>query len=413
MKVLIRFLKGIKFRGLKYYKADVLFVTHDNYQVSVEGQKYDRVLEYYKLDIIKQGKAFFELNLATGNIKFVGINEENTVSIQSSLFFIKVYCYLITRLISKHANLEIQINYINSQLSKVFPGFELTLLEIRQYLIYLDLLKNYFAKLFGKLGISSIYQANYYSSLELAINAAANQLEVKTYCVQHGGQSRNNPAFGQWTNVPLNGYALLPDIFLCWDEESANTITEWSSETEHHKAQVNGYQWPELWREGRIKYNGFPVLRKLSSGKLNILYTMQPSIGMPPEMIIEMIKKSSNLINWWLRLHPRQVGTKVDIDLKKMYSNKNNIFLLEASSEPLPALMINMDLHLTSFSSCVYEAMLFNVPTLFINRMGHDYFIETIQSGQAKLCLTYKELEVNIYEKLYDKFNKSNDISHI
>lgn len=403
-KGLISIFKNLRSGKLKYQKSEVLFVTHDLYQLSVEGQNYDRVLEEYKIDLIRAEKTFFELNLATGNIKFCSNKENISKSIQVRLFLLKVHCYFMTRLISRHSHFETHINYINRHLSKAFPGFETKLLEIRQYLIYLELLKSYFTRLLGKLGVSTIYQSTYYDPIGLAINSAASQLDITTYCVQHGGQSRNNPAFGQWTNLPFNGYAMLPDIFLCWDKESADTIMEWAIETKYHNAQVKGYKWPELWRDGSIEYSGLLALQKLSLGKLNILYTMQPSIGMPPEVVIEMMKQSTIGINWWLRLHPRQVGTKVDADLHQMYLDSTNIFVMEASFEPLPALMINMDLHLTSFSSCVYEAMLFDVPTIFINRMGQEYFNKTIQSGKAKLCLTFKELETNIYERLHAKF---------
>ena len=258
--------------------------------------------------------------------------------------------------------------------------------------------------------MSAVYQATYYDPVGLAINAAANQLEITTYCVQHGGQSRNNPAFGQWTNLPLKGYEMLPDIFLCWDKESANTITEWAPVTKYHQTQVKGYKWPELWRDGKIKYSKILQLRQLAAGRLNILYTMQPSIGHPPIMIDEMIKQFPKGVNWWFRLHPRQLGSQVEFDLQQMYYDSKNIFVLEATFEPLPALMVNMDLHLTSFSSCVYEAMMFNIPTIFINRMGQEYFNEAIQSGKAELCLTSKALKGNISERLNTKFTESNDI---
>jgi hypothetical protein len=398
-------LKGIGSLRLKPRKSEVLFVTHDNYQISVEGRIYDRVLEGYKLDCIRTGKTYSELNLATGDITFSNA-QETTRRIQGRLFLLKVYCYFLTRLKRKHTHLEDPINYINRHLSEVFPGFEVTSLEINQYLIYLELLTSYFTGLLGKLGVSTVYQATYYDSVGLAINAAANQLEVTTYCVQHGGQSRNNPAFGQWTNLPLRGYEMLPDIFLCWDEESANTIKEWAPVTEYHQTKIKGYKWPELWRDGKIKYSRMPQLRQLAAGRLNILYTMQPSIGMPPAMIDGMIKQFPEGINWWFRLHPRQLGSQLELDLQQMYHDSKNIFVSEATSEPLPALMINMDLHLTSFSSCVYEAMLFNVPTIFIDRMGQEYFNKTIQSGKAKLCLTSKVLENSIYERLHSKFTE-------
>lgn len=400
-KELLEALKSVESLWLKSKKSKILFVTHNNYKITIEGQIYDRVLEGYKLDCIRSGETYLELNLATG---IITCNNKNTGRIQGCLFILKVYCFFLTRLKRKNKHIESSIGCINRYLSKAFPGFKITSIEISQYLIYLKLLTKYFTKLFDKLGVSTIYQATYYDPVGLSINAAASQLNITTYCAQHGGQSRNNPAFGQWTHLPLEGYEMLPDIFLCWDKESAKAIDEWVFTTKHHKTQIRGYRWPELWKEERIKYSGMSNLCRLAAGSFNILYTMQPSVSIHSEMIEKMIKKFPERVNWWFRLHPRQSGSQEELDLQQMYRNSNNIFILEASLEPLPALMVNMDLHLTNFSSCVYEAMLFNVYTIFIHQMGQEYFDEIIQSGKARLCLSHKELENDIHKMLYDKF---------
>ena len=54
---------------------------------------------------------------------------------------------------------------------------------------------------------------------------------------------------------------------------------------------------------------------------------------------------------------------------------------------------------------------MFDVPTIFIDRTGQEYFNETIQSGKAELCLTFEELENNIYERLHNAFQESNNSS--
>ena len=94
---LIGILKGIGSLRLKPRKSEVLFVTHNNYKISVEGQIYDRVLEGYKLDCIRTGKTYSELNLATGDITFCNV-QENMRRIRGRLFLLKVYCYFLTRL---------------------------------------------------------------------------------------------------------------------------------------------------------------------------------------------------------------------------------------------------------------------------------------------------------------------------
>jgi hypothetical protein len=55
--------------------------------------------------------------------------------------------------------------------------------------------------------------------------------------------------------------------------------------------------------------------------------------------------------------------------------------------------MSHMDLHITSFSSCVYEALLFNVFTIFVDESGKEYFKDLIEENKAKCILDDNELK--------------------
>ena len=51
--------------------------------------------------------------------------------------------------------------------------------------------------------MSEVIHATYYDADGLAINAASDLLGIKSSCMQHGGQSRNNPALGGGWRFPL------------------------------------------------------------------------------------------------------------------------------------------------------------------------------------------------------------------
>lgn len=387
----------------KLQKSDVLFVSHPNYQCTVEGQTYDRVLEGYKLECKKSGETYSELNLATGTIKFQD-NEELIKYFGIRIFLIKAYAYIYSRVFNKGiVGVDGAVAIINKEFNKNFPGHNITGLQINQYVTYISALAHFYGSVLKKLGVSRVCQATYYDPVGLSINAAASLLRIKTYCAQHGGQSKNNPAFGQWTNIPANGYAMLPDVFLCWDEESSNTIIDWAGDHKNHETEITGYHWPNLWRSGKIKSGKIDRNDGFDGTQLNILYSMQPSIGLPPRIIHQTLGLFSKDVNWWFRLHPRQLGSEVEADLRSLYSGTNNIFISEATGRPLPALMTFMDLHITCFSSCVYEAIAFDVPTIFIHEAGQEYFNCHIESGKAVLCLESTQLEREIGARIKDR----------
>jgi hypothetical protein len=393
-------LKLFTFTQIKKKKIAILFVSHSNYQYFIEGKFYDRVLEGYKINCRKNKEDFLELNLSTGDI--ISFDDNLVIKrTQAHVLLLKIYAYILSKVTkNRKSYLDIPINYVIKSLNETFSDYNASAFKLKQYIIYINLLIRYYKYSLKKLGVKEIYQATYYDPVGLSINAAASQLGIKTYCAQHGGQSRNNPAFGQWNNIPLKGYEMLPDVFLCWDEWSAHTVNEWSSSSKKHTARITGYQWPELWKSGKIKYSGTETLCQLSKGRLNILYSMQPSIGGPPLVIKNVVKHFPEGVNWWFRLHPRQIGSQVEQDLRKMYCNLDNVFISEATNEPLPAVMNVIDIHLTCFSSCVYESMIFGVPTIFIDQAGEEYFDEIIQSGKAKLSLTFEELVSDINDKI-------------
>lgn len=395
--------KSIFSLGNKLNKSNVLFVSHPNYQYVVNGQNYDRVLEGYKLECQEKGETYSELNLLTGEIKFEG-EDDSAKNFWLHAFLIKVYVYIYIRIVQLGpSGIETSIGTINRYFKTKFPGHQVTGRQIGQYLAYLRVLTYFYGSILRKLGVSRVYQATYYDPVGLSINAAASRLGISTFCAQHGGQSQNNPAFGKWTNLPTEGYGMLPDVFLCWDEESANTIRDWADDNGNHTTQITGYHWPNLWRNGNVLYEKMDDTIALARGRFNIIFSMQPSIGMLPEIINDMLEHFSDDVNWWFRMHPRQSGSDVEATMQHLYGNTANIFISEASKRPLPALMAVMDLHITCFSSCVYEAIAFDVPTIFIHKAGQEYFNAHIQSSNAKACLAGNDLKNEIIQSIKAK----------
>ena len=65
--------------------------------------------------------------------------------------------------------------------------------------------------------------------------------------------------------------------------------------------------------------------------------------------------------------------------------------------------MTLIDLHVTCFSSCIFEAMAFDIPTLLISKAGQEYFDDHIQLGKAKMCLDTAHLKREILKNIRDK----------
>ena len=230
----------------------------------------------------------------------------------------------------------------------------------------------------------------YYDNFGLATGLAAHNLGLVNHCVQHGGQSENNPAFGSWSVMSDIGFEFLPDYFLCWNEASSKSIDFWSQKTSKHSSKVIGYSWMELWKDDlNRKYNSMSLS---SNHNPNILITLQPSVNLKETFLYDFIRSSDLEVNWILRLHPRQESDTFMIQMKEYFLESENV-CIKSSKDPLPFLMTHSKLHVTFFSSSVYEAKFCDLKSVIIDKRGLDYFPDLLENGDAEIALEAHELK--------------------
>ena len=186
----------------KVEHCDVLLVSHKNYQVYVDGQPYDRVLEGYHRDFVEKGVRHCLLELGALRTSYFLPKLSPRIE-YVNMFILKVLGCLGSYVFISFRHLNTYTAEVNAKLRDKFDGHSINEKSLITYLSYLRVMKMYFKIYLKRRGIKEVYQATYYDPVGLAINAAANELGIRTYCVQHGGQSRNNPAFGRWSKVPL------------------------------------------------------------------------------------------------------------------------------------------------------------------------------------------------------------------
>lgn len=92
--------------------------------------------------------------------------------------------------------------------------------------------------------------------------------------------------------------------------------------------------------------------------------------GLFPLSILEVIDALGDRAFWHFRLHPVQLNSRRRLYykqrnyLKRLFSRRSNVDVLNASFAPLPALLSECTHNITTSSSLCYEAAEFGVPTL-------------------------------------------------
>ena len=361
---------SFNYKSLKIYLdnlflKDILFLKGFNYYTnkSFFQSKYDK-LEYKNLEkyCIKFLKSFIQLNLLHDYEKFL---------IQELRKSIKTY------LISKKK-------------SKTF------------------------LKKFGSL--QKIFLPSWYFPATMGIIAAAKELNISTVEVQHGKQGEYQAAYSGWNFFPDKGFLNMPDHFWCWGNKSVKNILRTSPKRKFHKPILGGYAWP-IWYKKLASNN---QEKAKTTRKIKLLFTIQGVQGdtnnQPlPDGLFNLIRYYENIYNdnnekifeLKIRLHPNCVNKNLRY-LKSRLGELFNSDLITYSSKLTHCFYDDLywsNHHLTYFSSCAIEALLFGIKSAVYGNESYKIYREEIENKS----ITY--LKYNSSEEILNWINHKHNFS--
>jgi hypothetical protein len=231
--------------------------------------------------------------------------------------------------------------------------------------------------------------------------------------VQHGVIAENHP----WYGAKFRGNdpkEWLPNAFLVWDEGSAAVLRTWSKP---HNVQVDiiGNRWLQRFREKKkdslvnAALRDFDV-KAFKAGKPTILVTISWGEKTLPnrilsEEVIQLIRESGLSYSWHLRLHPnvtKGFASEEFQKFQKIYKEQLEPFAKweEATSNPLPAVLLNTDLHVTWNSSVSIEAAQMGIRSAALDpRMRGDFAGDYYDFYHKKGFIDFIENDQDIIKK--------------
>jgi len=258
-------------------------------------------------------------------------------------------------------------------------------------------------------------------SRELCI--AANQSNIWVADLQHGILSDEGYYGWQYRNIfKQMGW---PDCILCWDKGSANWVRDHLPE--QVKTKVIGNPWILRFIQPQDNDKLLLSARKLkmkTNKVLTILVTLQwgkdPGVEYHettiPLFLLDFIKECGRDYIWWLRIHPAliqgPIRRNIYLKFEQTFNQLDNVFWEECSEYPLPLILSQTDLHITSHGSTTVEASWFGIKTALLlndSQLLLEYFKEQISNGYADIVDSDKEsirswIEKNKSEALNPKF---------
>jgi hypothetical protein len=362
----------------KVKKADIILMSGDHdlgYRLN-NGKKYAQILD--SLNLILKNFNFYTFSIALPGSQIFGSKTfSNSISVNGLIY----RAHLLERIISK------------LHLSQFFDG---------------NFIVNTWLRILSKTKAKVIFAIQ--PTPELCI--AANKLGIDVCDYQHGVISAEN-YYGFCYRKKFNNLGW-PNYILCWDKDSKKWVEE--NISSNSVPVLVGNPWYLIFKNNLFKdvfSKGFEIKNNLTfkNGPI-ILITLQwglendldnNEIGVNKFLYQLMLNKHLSF-NWLLRIHPIQFNSEIYIcKIKELLSSLENVEWEVASSLPLPILLKNIDLHITSHSAVTIEAESFNIKTALLNNnhaILHDYFGSQIYKGIA-------EIVEPTYENILDWVNKN------
>ena len=225
----------------------------------------------------------------------------------------------------------------------------------------------------------------WYTMENMAIAQACHEAGVRCVEMQHGVQGPAHIAYGNWTAIGPEGYPLMPHIFWCWDEMSAEHINKWAAGTPH-RALPLGHPWHTLSPQA------MPTPWK-ADGRKRILFTAQPLQELLPNVLLEAIRATISDAQWMIRIHPNQpeMLSTITADLNAA-GLSDAVVINDPRTSSLATVLEGCSLHVTSFSSVVIEAWEAGVPSIAVHPTAAALYPEYLVSGALSMALRAEEL---------------------
>jgi hypothetical protein len=233
-----------------------------------------------------------------------------------------------------------------------------------------------------------------YGLRELAFCLACREAGVVSIDIQHGVQGELHPAYGCWTALPPQGYALRPRVFWTRDEASHAAIERWAcGGASGHRAILGGDAWGELWLDrdwaaARTVAAEIAAHRAALGGEAHVLVTLDSTGPLVPDELLAAMRCAPAGWRFWIRLHPvNQPARRGPVKALLRKARVHHADLDFATRLPLHPLLQALDLHVTaSWSTVVLDAEAVGLRSVACQRTAIELFQPQLASGVLQVA---------------------------
>lgn len=373
---------------------DLMFLNYQTYMTQLEGRWYSRICDPFVEHSTARGLASLML---TAGYEYATPRYSPSRFVQPQLVAhrLKGMCLSST---GSRAPFDLTAIEATARASGLFSDSFRLIEPIERQIRQIRGIATYFRRVLRQTRPRAVFVTCWYATETMACLLACHELAIPTLDIQHGTQGEFHVGYGRWADVPRSGYGLLPRLFWCWGASDAATINSWSRTCATHHAVAGGNLFLNRWIAGAdAVVRGYDErlahLKQRWPGYAHVLYTLNGSTKTELQTlgdIIEAVNVSGRRCHFWVRLHPIALDQRALVERALRARGLGNADVEHGTTLPLYAILRNVDLHLTEFSSVVIEAEAFGVPSV-IGELGELIFPNQVAAGSAITARTTPE----------------------
>ncbi|MFT3886288.1 MAG: hypothetical protein QM724_12940 [Flavobacteriales bacterium] len=249
----------------------------------------------------------------------------------------------------------------------------------------LDLGRAYHGRILDRVRPTNVFLVCWYGVDHMGVAQACYDRGIGCVDLQHGVQGKGHLAYGTWAAVPPEGYGLMPSVFWCWDDPSADHIRSWSTGT-----PIRAFALGDPWSDQDPGRSAEGIWK--NDGRTRVLYSAFLPDALP-SAVREAIRATREQVQWMIRTHP--VNPEMAEELETIIVKEglsDTAFVSRTEELPLMAALHDCQLHVTRYSSVVMEAAAKGVPSVAIDPRAVDVFGPFIADGRLTIALTTEAL---------------------
>jgi len=294
-------------------------------------------------------------------------------------------------ILDKHYN-SLKEELLHHDISYLLPNK----LSIKLEFSYINLLSSYFSKQLKTIKPKIVFIETYHGYIGMGLCHACKKMNIKSVDVQHGVQGKYHSAYSYFSNIPSQGYNVMPNYFLTWSKKESDIINAWAPQDTKIRSFMIGNPIQKIFLTNSSIFKYFDKLfikhYNAEINKFKVLITLQNSLSFP-KIYYSLICNSPDNYYYFVRFHPCTTFKEKQNVKMKMKGIPNQKYSTGMASElPIYAMLRNIDIHITEDSSVVIEAACFSVKSIVTCETAIAHYEDYINEELVYYCSNEQQI---------------------